>query len=75
MKLENHSFRKNEMTCLELYAGLDSDMTKVTTSLWHSGAVSLHLSYDTKRWLSRFGVEVVRPLRAPFAKGDEPCII
>jgi len=50
------------MTYLELYAELDLDMTKVTTSLWHSGAASLHLNYDPKSWPSRFGLEIGRPI-------------
>jgi hypothetical protein len=41
----------------------------------HSNAVGLRLYCDAVSWPSRFGMEIVRPLRAPFAKGDEPCII
>jgi hypothetical protein len=50
-------------------------MTKVTASRGHSNAAGLRLYHDAKSSPSEFGMEIARPLRAPFAKGDEPCIM
>ena len=41
----------------------------------HSNAVGPRLYYDAVSQTLRFGMEIARPLRAPFAKDDEPCIM
>lgn len=46
------------MAYLELYAGWDFDMTKVTASGGHSNAVGLRLYYDALSRPSRFGIEI-----------------
>jgi hypothetical protein len=48
---------------LELYGGLDFDMTKVTASGGHSNAVGLRSYYDAVGQPSRFGMEIARLLR------------
>ena len=64
---KNQDFRKNEITYLELYAGWNFDMTKVTTSRFRAKAASLYLNYNAKSQLSRFGMDVtVRS--GPFCK-------
>jgi len=63
------------MTYLELYARLVFVLTKAIASRGYSNAVGLPEYDDALSWPSRFGMEVARPLRTPFAKGDEPCII
>ena len=46
------------MTDLELYAGWNFYMTKVTASGGHSNAVGLRLYYDSASRPSRFGIEI-----------------
>ncbi len=41
----------------------------------HSNAIVTPLYYDAVSQTSRFGMEIARPLRAPFAKGDDSCIM
>ena len=59
------------MTHLELYAGWDFDMTKVTASGGHSNAVGLRLYYDSTSRPSRFGIEIAPdPLKDYFLHSD-----
>ena len=59
------------MTDLELYAGWDFDMTKVTASGGHSNAVSLRLYYDSTSRPSRFGIEIAPdPMKDYFLHSD-----
>lgn len=59
------------MTYLELYAGWNFDMTKVTASGGHSNAVSLRLYYDALSRPSRFGMEIAPdPMKDYFLHSD-----
>ena len=59
------------MAYLELYAGWDFDMTKVTASGGHSNAVGLRLHYDALSRPSRFGIEIApNPLKDYFLHSD-----
>jgi hypothetical protein len=59
------------MTYLELQAGWDFDMTKVTALGGHSNAVGLRLYYDSTSRPSRFGMEIAPdPLKDYFLHSD-----
>jgi hypothetical protein len=59
------------MTYLELYAGLNFDMTNVTAAGNHSNAVGLRLYYDSTSRPSWFGIEITPdPLKDYFLHSD-----